>query len=306
LQRLVDLRPLHQPARQGAVERRQGQRAVLEHLDEGAAGAEENHRPELAINRAADDQLVALVLDHLADGDALEGGGASLARDADADGVEGGADGGLVGQVEDHAADVALVGDGAAEQLEDHREADLAGRLDRLLHGAARDAGDHRQAVGGEQLLGLGLGQQRAALFAGDGDDLPDALGVGPPALRHRLGDLVQQLLVAAVLHHVQKGADGRLRRVEGRHAGLAQHVTAGADAGPTQPAAQQRLVRRPGERRHLARRFVRIGHRLRGEQHQQALDTRVLQARLDGDAVALRRRVAEDVDRVGAAPVRR
>ena len=43
----VDLGLLHHPPSQGGVERRQGQRAVLEDLDELAAGAEEEHRSEL-------------------------------------------------------------------------------------------------------------------------------------------------------------------------------------------------------------------------------------------------------------------
>ena len=46
---------------------------VLEHLDELAAHAEQEHRAELRVNAAAQDDLVAVAqLDHLLDGDALE------------------------------------------------------------------------------------------------------------------------------------------------------------------------------------------------------------------------------------------
>ena len=62
LQRGEDPGLLHHPPRQGGVERRQGQRAVLEDLDELAAGAEEQHRAELRVEAAADDQLVAVEL----------------------------------------------------------------------------------------------------------------------------------------------------------------------------------------------------------------------------------------------------
>ena len=46
--------------RQRGVQRRQGQRAVVEDLDELAAGAEQQHRAELRVDAAADDQLVAV------------------------------------------------------------------------------------------------------------------------------------------------------------------------------------------------------------------------------------------------------
>ena len=55
---------------------------VLEHLDELAAHAEQEHRPELRVNAAAEDDLVAVAqLDHLLDGDALEMLGALLLGD---------------------------------------------------------------------------------------------------------------------------------------------------------------------------------------------------------------------------------
>ena len=68
----VDLRLLHHPPSQGGVEQRQGQRAVLENFDELAAGTEEEHRSELGIEAAADDDLVAVELDHRLDADSLE------------------------------------------------------------------------------------------------------------------------------------------------------------------------------------------------------------------------------------------
>ena len=61
LQRLVDLGLLHHAARQRGVERRQRQRAVLEDFHQLAAGAEQQHRPELRIEAGADDQLVGVL-----------------------------------------------------------------------------------------------------------------------------------------------------------------------------------------------------------------------------------------------------
>jgi len=71
-QRGIDLRLLHHPPGQGRVERRQGQREILEDLDELTAGAEQEHRSELRIETAADDDLVAVELDHGLDADTLE------------------------------------------------------------------------------------------------------------------------------------------------------------------------------------------------------------------------------------------
>ncbi len=72
LERGEDLGLLHHPPGQRGVERRQPQGAVPEDLDELAARAEEQHRAELRVEAAADDQLVAVELDHRLHADALE------------------------------------------------------------------------------------------------------------------------------------------------------------------------------------------------------------------------------------------
>ncbi len=68
----VDLGPFHHAAGQGGGQRRQAQGAVLEDLHQLAAQAEEQHRAELRIDAAAQDQLVAFDLGHRLDGDAQE------------------------------------------------------------------------------------------------------------------------------------------------------------------------------------------------------------------------------------------
>ena len=80
-ERGVDLGPLHHAACQRRGQRRQAQRAVLEDLHERAAEAEQQHRAELRIDAAAEDELVAVAVDHGLDGDALEVGGAVLLGD---------------------------------------------------------------------------------------------------------------------------------------------------------------------------------------------------------------------------------
>ena len=72
LQRGEDLRPLHHPPRERRVERRQRERAILIDLDQLAARPEQQHRSELRVERAADDQLVAVARDHRLHGDAQD------------------------------------------------------------------------------------------------------------------------------------------------------------------------------------------------------------------------------------------
>ena len=71
-ERAGDLRPLDHPPGERRVERRQGERPVPEELHELAAHPEQEHRAELRVDRRADDQLVAGVVDHRLDGHALE------------------------------------------------------------------------------------------------------------------------------------------------------------------------------------------------------------------------------------------
>ena len=126
-ERVIDLGALHHAAGQGGVERGQGEGLVLEHLDELAAHAEEEHRAELRVDAAAQDDLVAVgQLDHLLHGHALEVLGARLLGDRRLDVVEGVADLRLVLEVQLHAAHVGLVGDGLGVELEHDGEADFA------------------------------------------------------------------------------------------------------------------------------------------------------------------------------------
>src|SRR5947209_6725223 len=67
LERGVDAGLLHHPPRQGRVERRQGPGPVLQHLHQLSPGAEQQHRAELRVDAAADDQLVAVGTDHRLD-----------------------------------------------------------------------------------------------------------------------------------------------------------------------------------------------------------------------------------------------
>ncbi len=96
----VDFGLLHHPSGEGGVQRRQGQGAVLVNLDQLAARAEEQHRAELRVHAAADDDFIAVELDHGLDGDALEMFFAGAFGDGGLDGAPGALDRGRVLEVE--------------------------------------------------------------------------------------------------------------------------------------------------------------------------------------------------------------
>ena len=85
----------------------------------------------MRVEAAADDEFVTVELDHRLDGDAQEVFLAGAFGDGGFDGLPGAADGGGVAQVELHAADVGLVGDGFRVELQHDRVADFVGQLDR-------------------------------------------------------------------------------------------------------------------------------------------------------------------------------
>ncbi len=99
---------------------------------------------------------------------------------------------------------------------------------------------------------------------------------------------------------------DGRLRHAEGRDARILKQLARLAHLVFAHPAADQRAVQLVG---HLDDRLgdgQRIGHRLRRQHDQRAVYVAVVRHGHDGVAVALRRGIAADVDRVGVRPVGR
>src|ERR1017187_2630833 len=76
-----DARALHPAARERDIQRRQGQRPVLENLHQLPAGAEQQHRTKLWIEAAAEDQFVSVEFDHRLHGHAKEMLGTGLFDD---------------------------------------------------------------------------------------------------------------------------------------------------------------------------------------------------------------------------------
>ena len=85
--------PLHHAPGQGGIERRQCQGAVLVNFHQLAARAKQQHRSELRVNAAADDQLVAVQFDHGLDRHPEEVFLAGLGRHGGLNGAPGAAHG---------------------------------------------------------------------------------------------------------------------------------------------------------------------------------------------------------------------
>src|SRR5205823_4366283 len=108
LQRLEDLRLLHHAPGQRGVERRQRERPVFEDFDKLSTGAEQEHRAELRIQTAADDNLVAFALDHRLHRDSLEVLRAHFLRNRRLNRAPGAAHRALTREIQLYAADIGL------------------------------------------------------------------------------------------------------------------------------------------------------------------------------------------------------
>ena len=206
LQELEDPGALHHPPRQRRVQRRQGQRAVPDQFDLLPARAEQEHRAELRIGAATDDELVAVELDHRLDGHAQEVLGADALAYGLLDRAIAAAHRLGIGQVELHPADVGLVRDRLGVELQDRGVAEFR----REGHGLFLRGGDPGRhdgdAVQLEQPLRFGLGQEGPPRGQDGGDQVlgPGAIGAAVLAAgQHRR--LVQAAEVLAVAPHVLK-----------------------------------------------------------------------------------------------------
>ena len=148
-----DLGLLHDPAGQCCVKWWQPERAVLEYLDKLSARTKEEHRAELRVKAGADDQLIAIKLDHRLNGHSLEMFGTGSLTHRGLDGTIGMANSLIVGQIKLHAANVGLVGDRLGMKLEHDRKSDALSGGNGFVLGRGDASFNGRDAVGGQDLL---------------------------------------------------------------------------------------------------------------------------------------------------------
>jgi hypothetical protein len=171
---------------QAHVQRRQGERPVGDHLDRRAAVAKQDHRTELRVFGGADDQLVRIrAPDHRLHDEAIDPGLGRGLGDAAAQRLDRCKDLVRVRQVEGDAADVGLVRDVARKDFERDRKPDLMGGGHCLLGVGYSACIRHRDAVRGEQIFRLGLGQPLSSTGEGPTDHGARRSRVRNELLRH-------------------------------------------------------------------------------------------------------------------------
>ncbi len=214
LQRLVRARTHDEVLCEVGIERRQGDRAVADDLDQRAAEAEADGRAENRVAHDADHHFATLALAvHALDQHALHAGIGPRARDVLHHGTVRTTNGGLVRQPETHAPHVRLVRDVGREDLHCHREAGLARGADRLSRRVRRQAAQHRHPKRGEHGLRF-RGIQ--PLLPGRERGVDHGLGRGPVGCGGRL-ERVRHLQQLALVGGVQRERRDRVHRVLGR-----------------------------------------------------------------------------------------
>src|SRR5918995_1654106 len=268
-QRLEDSGPFHHPSGERGCQRREGEGPVPVHLDQRAAGPEEQDGTELWVKAAADDQLVAVETDHLLDGGAAKVLGSVVLLYGGLHLIVGQPD--LVGalQVQAHAAHVGLVRYCLGVELEDHGVAEVVCQFHGLIRAARHLRLDGRDTVGSEGLLRLELGKDGTARVA---DVIYDLLY--PPAvcafLFGRLRGFIDAAQVVCVLPHVRESPSRRIRVVEGGDASAVQDRLPCRDGRSAHPAREHRLACAVRVGREPFRRCCRICHVLRREDDEQ------------------------------------
>ena len=244
VERGEDARLLHHPARKRGVERRQSERAVFEDFDEFSARAEEQHRAELRIGGAAQNEFVAVSRDHRLDRHAQEIVRRIPLPDASFDLAERASHGGCAMHVQLHAADIALVRDRLGENFEHDRSADLRREFDGRFFAPRNLRLDGGNAVGGEQFLGFDLREQRSSGMARGVNNLrgPRAMLRVLSGVRRERGRLVKRVERVAVAPHVGKGARGGIRVFVSRNVRAVQDRVALGDLASAHPAREERL----------------------------------------------------------------
>ena len=313
---LADAGLLDHVARQRAVERRQRQRLVGDHLHRHAPGAEQHHRAEGGVFGHAQNQLMrVLAPDHRLHRQPVDlRVGPRLARSGE-DALGGG--GGLLSrvQVQPHAADVGFMGDVARQDLDRHR---LNARLQhpprdlaRLLRRACGLGFGGGHAVGAQHRLGLRLGQRLAPLRQRGRHRRLRGRVVGAEIGRQAGRHAPQRGLRLVVIGQIGKAARGFGGGVIARQARSLEPLARHGGGRLAQPVGQDRLARtltgHGGARRR--QRDHPLGDHVRGRQrggavhHQHRIDLRIVEQRGDRSLIAVGVGVADHVHRVGVRP---
>ncbi len=196
------------------------------------------------------------------------------------------------------AADVGFVGDVRRVYLHDHWEAYPGSGLGGLLGGGAGDLFRDRHAIRPEYLLALALAHGGAAGRPHGGDGL---LHLRLVALHDHRGIVSGAVPHLPVAHHGAQGPYGPVRGIIAGDVGLLDHFDARVGLGASHERSHHRLVHVAGEGGQVASHRGDV-HGVQGSQeHRHAGDVGVVHHGLDGELIAVRRGVPQDVHGVVA-----
>lgn len=302
LEGLVDLGLLHASAGLLGVDGRNGHGGVLVDLDEGTTGTEDEDGTDLGVVAAAEDDLVTVgEVEHELDGDALEGIGLADLLEVALDGVEGLLDLLSVSEVELDTTDIGLVGDGLGVELDDDGVAHGVGELGGLLGGLSEEGLDGGDAVGLEEGLGLGLGEE---VSAGGDDTLDDLEGLLLVDLAGGLGgDLIEGLEVGGVLPHVVEDLGGGIGVGEGGDAGVSEDLSTLVEEAATHPGSEDGLAGNVGVLGEGDGGLGGLGDGLGGQDDKHTIGVGIVSSDLEGVGVGLGRSITENIDGVVVGP---
>ena len=301
-----DLRFADERAGQRLVDRRKLDGDVAPRTDIVLAPAEEEGRPERLVAPRAERQ-VASTARHRMHGHAEELGVGLRLVHTRHDLRELPLRLGCGTYVESDAADVDLVPDVLAEDLDRDRETHLPGG-DRALARCRRcECVDDWDLIGVKHFLGLDLGERRAPLPGDDGKDALHHRTVGIEVGQDVGRRLVERREALRVLVHVEVRRDRVFGSLEGGHMSAVQPLQAFGDHRATHECGEQRLAwvlaGDVDERRRRLRRMAAGSRRDDGE-HAVALGVR--HQRPCGRGEELGGGVVADIYRVAAGGERR
>ena len=306
VQQRFDAKRIDHATGQAFVERRQFERAVAEHFGRDAPGPNHHHGAEDRILLGADDQLDSFGRsEHRLYGDAVNVGVRPQSFGAFDHVVENLLHFLIVRNAQDHALHFGLVQDLRRVDLHHDRVADFASDL----HGSTAEYAGCGIVVGmpndvSNAFDSISVSVSRPAASA---SSICDARGVRVHGSiqRHLARRFVQDFAIASIRDQIHKCTHGTIRRIIRRNAGLIEDLSPGLHGVSAHPRRQDRFASRCGNIGHANCRAHRIGHRLRREHDQHAIDIWIGDNDFQCFGESIGPGVAQHIDRILMRPMR-
>ena len=268
---------------------------VPEHLHKGAPQAKHQERSEVRVPGHAQDRLPAL-RNHFLHQHALDHGPGVGPGHGRQDLAVSSPDFIAVGQIQLHPAHVEFVDNVRGDDFQDHRIAQVRRGPDRLVLTVGPDKGDHREAVGLEDLVGLGFQDEFPAGRLDAVQHLFHSVTIDVGKGFHLIPVPVN---IGGIASHGPQAPDRLFREVVVGELGFGPDGQGFFDFPQGHLADQGGFVVRRRHLRHRGGDGGQVRHELRGGDDDDPIDVVVSQNALQGGAVAVLPGVPQDIHRV-------